>query len=583
MTSVSNRDNLIAVFGTDEPTATEHEIVAGKFVARVSDGQIKSVVWDGVEIARGITYFLRDADWATPLPKTRVTIGDASGDRRSARIEGDIDAGPIRFTHTVTIEADPQGILRVVTEGRALSGFQSNRVGLTILHPVPDCAGTDVAVTHSDGTTEMTRFPVLISPSQPVFDIKTMAYRLTDKEDVEIAFSSIRPDGTQQAFEMEDQRNWGDASYKTYVGSLHEPWPFPVSEGDMFAQEITITIKPGKMDVQPATSAREVQPEKRFHMPETGIAVPLDGAVEALDNIKRFGAFKPGFVSAYLRSDALRPEELEALGQISQTLGCRLSVELEVHGDPGDSLASVAKRFSEASLDAHSILACPAEYLSSYQPDGEWPEVMPFGKFYALVRGHFPHARIGGGMLTYFTELNRKWPPAKPIDYVGHGYCPIIHAADEETVLQNIATLPFIAATIADHLPGIRYEIISARLSMRQNPYGAATQPNPDGKRIAMAIADPREKGQFGALWMLEIAETVASTHASALCLGALSGEASIYDANAPEGRLPTYYAVEALAGLVGADADRFDAAKARLVSERFSAASEAFDTIRRR
>jgi len=579
MESVTDRQKTIAVFGTDEPTAAEHEIVAGKLVARISDGQIKSVTWDGTEIARGITYFLRDADWATPLPATSVSIAD---DRQGARIDGVIDSGPIRFEHTTTVDADARGALRIVTEGRALANFRSNRVGLTILHPA-ECAGSAVTVTHSDGTDEDTDFPVLISPAQPVFDIRAMTYRLTDAEDVEIAFSSLRPDGTQQAFEMEDQRNWGDASYKTYVGSLRDPWPFSVSEGDVFAQEITIKIKPCATEAGHDASGEARRSGGPFRMPEIGVAVPLDGAAEALANIERFGAFKPRFVSAYLRSDTLKSEELEALCRISDTLGCRLSVELEVHGEPADALASVSKQFVAAGLDVHSILACPEPYLHSYQPDAEWPDVMPLDAFYALVRGHFPHARIGGGMLTYFPELNRKWPPAAPIDYVGHSYCPIIHAGDDETVLQNIATLPFIAATIADHLPGMPYEIISARLSMRQNPYGAAPQPNPGKKRIAMASTDPREQGQFGALWMLEIAETVAATHAGALCLGALSGEASIYDADAPDGRLPAYHAVEALAGLAGADKARFDAVKSALEAERLSAAREAFDAIRRR
>ncbi|HKJ62390.1 MAG TPA: hypothetical protein VKA94_10420, partial [Hyphomicrobiales bacterium] len=85
-----------------------------------------------------------------------------------------------------------------------------------------------VTVTHSNGTNEQTHFPLLISPSQPVFDINAMTYRLTDKEDIEIVFSSTGPDSTWQAFEMEGQHNWGDASYKTYVGSLREPWSFAV-------------------------------------------------------------------------------------------------------------------------------------------------------------------------------------------------------------------------------------------------------------------------------------------------------------------------------------------------------------------
>ena len=32
-------------------------------------------------------------------------------------------------------------------------------------------------------------------------------------------------------FEMEDQRNWSDASYKTYVRPLALPWPYVLPAG----------------------------------------------------------------------------------------------------------------------------------------------------------------------------------------------------------------------------------------------------------------------------------------------------------------------------------------------------------------
>jgi D-apionolactonase len=39
----------------------------------------------------------------------------------------------------------------------------------------------------------------------------------------------------------------------------------------------------------------------------------------------------------------------------------------------------------------------------------------------------FPTALIGGGMLTYFTELNRKRQSREGIDFIGHATCPIVH------------------------------------------------------------------------------------------------------------------------------------------------------------
>ena len=41
---------------------------------------------------------------------------------------------------------------------------------------------------------------------------------------------------------MEDQRNWTDASYKTYVRPLALPWPYTLAAGAKFEQAITLTV-----------------------------------------------------------------------------------------------------------------------------------------------------------------------------------------------------------------------------------------------------------------------------------------------------------------------------------------------------
>ena len=43
-------------------------------------------------------------------------------------------------------------------------------------------------------------------------------------------------------FEMEDQRNWGDASYKIYSGSLLDPFPYLIKKNTNFFQKITINF-----------------------------------------------------------------------------------------------------------------------------------------------------------------------------------------------------------------------------------------------------------------------------------------------------------------------------------------------------
>ena len=43
-------------------------------------------------------------------------------------------------------------------------------------------------------------------------------------------------------FEMEDQRNWTDASYKTYVRPLALPWPYTLAKGTQLEQAVRLSV-----------------------------------------------------------------------------------------------------------------------------------------------------------------------------------------------------------------------------------------------------------------------------------------------------------------------------------------------------
>ncbi|MFN8514913.1 MAG: hypothetical protein U0841_20485 [Chloroflexia bacterium] len=47
-------------------------------------------------------------------------------------------------------------------------------------------------------------------------------------------------------FEMEDQRNWTDASYKTYCTPLRLPFPAPIAAGETVVQSVLITLTGGE-------------------------------------------------------------------------------------------------------------------------------------------------------------------------------------------------------------------------------------------------------------------------------------------------------------------------------------------------
>ena len=101
-------------------------------------------------------------------------------------------------------------------EGEGLTDFETNRTGFVVLHPIEGVAGEGVTIERVDGTVDEGRFPALIDPVQPMMELRALTHRPAPGLSVE-----CRMEG--DTFEMEDQRNWTDASYKTYVRPLALP------------------------------------------------------------------------------------------------------------------------------------------------------------------------------------------------------------------------------------------------------------------------------------------------------------------------------------------------------------------------
>ena len=145
----------------------------------------------------------------------------------------DADQG-IRYA--AKIEATAEGTLKFSAPcGTPLTDFLTNRTGFVVLHPLVGVVGEPVEIVHTDGKTKKSRFPKFISPGQPVFEIRSLKHTVTPG-----VTATVLMEGNK--FEMEDHRNWMDASYKTYVCSLLDPWPYTLKKGEAFTQSITVTI-----------------------------------------------------------------------------------------------------------------------------------------------------------------------------------------------------------------------------------------------------------------------------------------------------------------------------------------------------
>ncbi len=203
-------------------------------------------------------------------------------------------------------------------------------------------------------------------------------------------------------------------------------------------------------------------------------------------------------------------------------------IELEVivpaTGDPEISIASVAAECKKASLAVTRVLALPESYLRSYQPAGPWPVGLTPKDLLEHVRRLFPETEIGSGVLTYFTELNRCRPAAAKCDYIGHGATAITHAADDRSVIESLDGLSHIYKSASALAEGRDYRLGLVAIGMRSNPYGSGVMENSLQNRIAMAGADPRQRGLFAAAWAVGAVAATEGHKVSSLALSALVG-----------------------------------------------------------
>jgi D-apionolactonase len=516
----------LLLYGTTEPPAQAATLTAGPLAVTLAQGAIGAVTWHGVEVLRGIAYPIRNSDWGTFKDETIEERCTASTYvRRFTAADGAI-------TGAFSLEVNPAGTLSLGVELAAARDIEVNRAGFVMLHPIAGLAGTPLAVTHASGAVEQTTFPELISPSQPVLDIAKLV-QSANGVTAEIVFSG-------ETFEMEDQRNWSDASYKTYGRPLSLPYPYLLAAGETVIQRIEIRLSGNPSSLAAADAEGLILRASEDTVPaidlvlEPGWACPSP-ALELLGNR-----------ATRLRLDLSKANEL---GPLLASVYGALEVEVVVDDDPA-SLDAQLSTFAQLGLKPHAIGALPRAYLASYQPGSTWPTgATPTDGAHA-VRRHFPGVPVIGGMLTNFTELNRHRAAATSGDILSHGTTAIVHAADDLSVLQTLEALPQIFASAQALAPGRPYRLGLVSIGMRSNPYGSRLADNPHNRRVPMAATDPRQCGLFAAAWMVGAVAATAGSAVDSLALAAPDGPFGLLDElGQPH---PAFHAFRALARLSG-------------------------------
>lgn len=517
----------IKLFGTEKPDGQRRELRAGPLSAIFNSGALRYIRYQGEEILRGIAYVVRDKDWGTYAPaikNLRIRQGKHGFVIAYEATCSDKDQA-IRYS--AEIEAKSDGTLKFSAEGTPLSDFLTNRTGFVVLHPLAGAVGRPVEVLHTDGKKQKRKFPKIISPGQPIFEIRSLKH-----EPLPGVAVTVLMEGNK--FEMEDHRNWMDASYKTYVCSLLDPWPYTLEKDKSFSQSVTLTVSgksPRSKAARSAPATTVALGGTRGRIPDIGLGVPMAEAAAALNAADLVAAAKPRALVCQI--DGREQGQVEAAANFRdlsrQTeVPVTLEIVLPAKESADQEMAAIAASVNAAGLTPASVVVTQMHDLKSFQPNTPRPWGPTYEEMAAAARTAFPHAVLGGGMLSYFTELNRKPAPKGVFDFITHTGCPIVHAPDDISVMETLETLPWIFTSARDMIGKVPYHIGPTSIPCRDNPYGAAVAPNPDNGRVCLSDIDPRQRGLFAAAWNVGYLSAAARAGVDTVALGSAIGSQGI-------------------------------------------------------
>jgi hypothetical protein len=511
-----------------ESTPAPVDLRSGPWAIELRGDELADIRFEGVVVLRGVRAVARDADWGTArVDCPPVHLDDADG---AARLDLRFAGRGVDLTGTLALatgsstgtdtdtDTDTLTIHLAVT---ATTAYRGNRVGLVVLHP-PSSAGAGLVVRHPDGATTSTVFPDDVAPHQPARDIRALAWAV-DALDVDLTV-----DG--DVFEMEDQRNWTDASFKTYSRPLSLPFPFEIPEGGAVRQTLTLRVSRRATEA-PAPPART----SPIRLAPTGAVLPEVGTSAGV--VGSSAAPPPG-PTLLVEVDTTDPAWRVGLAQSLDEAGV-LALDVRIVAAAGDetsigavTAALAGRRVVRAGVfDSVTHLTTPT--AARLLGDG-------------LIAAGLDPERVGGAR-SHFTELNRGHAELPDeLDSWTFSITPQMHATDTAQIVESVAMQRLVARQAVAMSPSGRVHVGPITLRPRFN----AVATSGSSERGGPETIDHRQASTALAAW------TVASTLALAV-----PGVASLsfFESTGPRGlrdgtgqATPAAEAVEALSRLSG-------------------------------
>ena len=499
-----------------------HLIQAGALTAEYADGTLRYLKLGSTELLRMIYFALRDEQWGTvPLVITEQDIQTtAEGFTVHYRAQNQRQEKVI-VDWECALTGSSDGSVEFRIRGTFRETFRSQRAGFCVLHPLQSTRGQSFTVTTPEGAEVTYRFPTHIAPHQPATNIRAMHWTTAGGVACALEFAG-------DVFEMEDQRNWTDASYKTYCTPLDRPAPVTYQSGDVVEQRVGFRLlSPAK--AVPTDDQVQIHWEgtKTTDWPTVGSCVPLD--LDEFDpaSVELLQPLPLSSLRADLRWGTLGWEQQwHRIRTFAQRLGKPLHLVLHYQeGDTNQLLTRLATDVTPTTLEAISVVKANQAIAS----DAWLRSLTP------LLRKHFAGVKIGIGTAYYFTLLNRNRPDLSLADFTFYANSAQVHAFDEASIVETLAGQADTVVSTRQFAPNCPVRVSPVDLHARFNPDAAA----PETNALTYAFPpDPRQKSLFAAGWLVGCLSALANAGAAHVDFFDLFGTRGLVHNGQPH---PTY------------------------------------------
>lgn len=521
------RSRHFLVFGTETPPSSPRVLRAGPLTLEFDEATaaLRRFRIGETEVLRTVSGAVRDPDWGTVLPVVRDVQLDAQSDWFHLAFQAVCKRGPIDYVWDGEVQGAADGTVQFLFDGEARVSFLRNRIGLYVLHPLIGCVGRPCLVEHLDGGLEEGEFPRFIAPYQVFKQIKAITHEPISGTQLEVRFEG-------EVFEMEDHRNWTDASFKTYGTPLEQPFPVRVPAGERLQQSVTVRVlnakppapapapktgfwslfsrsKPDPTLSLPPSPSRgaeiQIPPRPKGPRPPLGLVFPNQPRPIEEPQISRLQALRP----AHLRADLVMsdPDWPEALRRAVYFVGslphCPLHLAVMLSEAAVHELEALRR-------DLQTIDKGGGAQREPPFPVGLWlilpahggatrPEWIPLAR---EKLGWFdPRAQFAAGTDANFAELNRQRPPAELGVLPCYAINPQVHAFDHRSLMENLDGQP---DTLVALQAFSEQQAVISPITLRRRRYPALKNGgHPNAPVDLPPSVDARQMTLFNAAWTL--------------------------------------------------------------------------------